>query len=568
MALAGMAAGNSGGTPAAASVRVGALVSLRADALAASFLLNLTALALPVVLLQLYDRIIPNAALGTLGALLLGLGVAILLEGGLRLARASIAAWAAAREEHALSVAAIGRILGADPNAPGVAPAVQADRLAAIGEWRAHRVGDLAWALADLPFVLIYLGFLAWLSPLLALVAAVAALPCLAAALLLTPAAHRAIQVRTLAEQHRHGLTHEIIAGIEPIKALGAEAAMLRRHDRLVAAAAAAGRRTTVLTQLCAALAASASQAVVAGLALVGAWLAMHSQLSAGGLAAAILLGARGVEPLARLAGSGPALARATASRQRIREVLAQPQRRARGADPGRLDSLVLEGVSLAHPADPARPLLRGVSFSLGIGQCIAIQGGGGSGKSLLLQALLGQVAPQAGRILVNGWPIDTLDLERVRAQVALLAQHPALLPGRVIDNMTRFEPRFTEAALALSVELGLDAWFARHPVGTAMAVGRSDGQDLPASVAERVAAVRALVRRPRLILFDEANAAQDRDGDARMRALLERLKPTAMIVLVSHRPSWLAMADQTFLLRDGRLLPQASGQSRAVTSA
>jgi ATP-binding cassette subfamily C protein LapB len=294
----------------------------------------------------------------------------------------------------------------------------------------------------------------------------------------------------------------------------------------------------------------------------------MHSQLSAGGLAAAILLGARGVEPLARLAASGPALARATASRQRIREVLAQPQRRARGADPGRLDSLVLEGVSLAHPADPARPLLRGVSFSLGIGQCIAIQGGGGSGKSLLLQALLGQVAPQAGRILVNGWPIDTLDLERVRAQVALLAQHPALLPGRVIDNMTRFEPRFTEAALALSVELGLDAWFARHPVGTAMAVGRSDGQDLPASVAERVAAVRALVRRPRLILFDEANAAQDRDGDARMRALLERLKPTAMIVLVSHRPSWLAMADRTFLLRDGRLLPQASGQSRAVTSA
>jgi ATP-binding cassette subfamily C protein LapB len=140
---------------------------------------------------------------------------------------------------------------------------------------------------------------------------------------------------------------------------------------------------------------------------------------------------------------------------------------------------------------------------------------------------------------------------------VALLAQHPALLPGRVIDNMTRFEPRYTDAALALAAELGLDAWFARQPVGTAMAVGRSDGQELPASVAERVAAVRALVRRPRLILFDEANAAQDRDGDARMRALLERLKPNAMIVLVSHRPSWLAMADRTYLLRDGRMLAQ-----------
>ncbi len=545
-----------------AQVCVGSLVSLRADALAASLLLNTTALALPVVLLQLYDRIIPNAAYGTLGALLVGLAVAIMLETALRMARASIAAWSAARDEHALSVASIGRILGADPQSPTISPGALADRMAAISEWRAHRGGDLAWALADLPFVLVYLGFLGWLSPPLAFTAAVAALPGLIAAAALTPAAHRAIEARADAEQQRHGLTYEAIAGIEPIKAMGAETAMLRRHDRLVATAAGAGRRTAVLTQLCAALASSGSQIVVAAIALVGAHQVMAEALSAGGLAAAILLASRGIEPLARLAASGPALARARTARAKVEGLLELPQRRRRGADPGLLESIALEGVALHRPGRNGGALLQDVSLDLRVGECIAIQGAGGSGKSRLLQALLGQVAPDSGRVLINGWPAETLDLDRVREQTAVLAQHPALLPGRVIDNLTRFDPRNTEAALALAAELGLDTWFARHPVGYGLSVGRSDGHELPASVAERVAAVRALVGRPRLILFDEANAAQDRDGDARMRALLARLKPQAMIVLVSHRPSWLALADRTHAIHNGRLVSRAEALS------
>jgi ATP-binding cassette subfamily C protein LapB len=541
-------------TAQAESARLPGLLSTRLDTLLASAVLNLAALALPVLMLQLYDRIIPNAAYGTLAALLAGVGVAIVLEATLRHARATIAAWVAAQEEHRLSRAALARLLRADPR-HAAPPGVLADGMAAIAEWRSHRTGQLAYTLADLPFALVYLGFLAWLSPLLAATALLAGLPGLLAALAFAPAAARAIADRTAAETNRHGLTVEVVTAIEPLKAMAAEAPMLRRHERLVAAAASAGRRTAFAVQLCQALAAAGSQAVVAGVALVGAWLVMQDRISGGALAAAILLASRGMEPIARLVAGTPAMARARAARGRIAALLATPQQRQDGAAIGEVQEIALERIGIAQPRGGL--LLRNVSFRLRVGECVALRGPGGSGKTRLLLAIAGLMPPETGRMTIDGQARETLDEMALRQQIALLPQRPVLIPGRVIDNLTRFDPDFEEAALQLASELGLDSYFERLPAGYATVVGRGEGQDLPPSVAARVAVVRALVGRPRVILFDDANASQDRDGDLRMRTLITRLKPEVAILLVTERPDWLALADRRYRLQDGQLLAE-----------
>lgn len=529
------------------------LLSTRLDTLVASALLNLAGLAVPLLMLQLYDRIIPNAAYGTLAVLLFGVGLAVALEVTLRHARATIAAWIAAQEEHRLSRAALHRVLRADPRQLG-APGLLADAMAAIAEWRSHRTGQLAFILADLPFALVFLGFLAWLSPLLAATALLAALPGLFAAAALAPIAARAIADRTAAEASRHGLTQEALVAIEPIKAMAAEAQLLRRHDRLVATSAAAGRRTAVTLQICQALAGAGSQTVIAAVALVGAALVIEDRLSAGAVASAILLASRGIEPLARLAAATPTLARAGAARQRIATLLATAQEPGGGAAAPALTEVALDGVTIAHPH--GGPLLFDVHLAVRRGECIALQGPGGGGKTRLLLALAGLVPPDGGRVLVDGMLRDRLDQDALRRQIAFLPQRPVLLPGRAIDNLCCFDPDREAEALRLAEELGLDAYFHRLPAGYATPVGRGDAQDLPPSVTERVAAVRALVGRPRLILFDDANASQDRAGDRQMRALLGRLKPEVAMVVVTERVDWLSLADRRFRVEAGRVTP------------
>jgi ABC-type bacteriocin/lantibiotic exporter with double-glycine peptidase domain len=538
-----------------ADIRPAGLLSTRPDTLLASALLNLAALAVPVLMLQLYDRIIPNGSYSTLLVLVPGVLLAIATEAGLRHARAAICAWVAAQEEHALSRAALERLLRADPRAippPGVA----ADAMAAIAEWRAHRTGALAHTLADLPFMLVFLGFLAWLSPLLALVAVLAALPGAIAAAALAPIAARAIAQRSAAEASRHGLTQESLSAIEAIKAMAAEALLLRRHERLVAATALAGRRTTATLQACRALAAAGSQTVVCAVALAGAAMVIQGTLSGGAVAAAILRASRGLEPLARLAAGTPNLARALGARRRAGLLLRLPQEEADRPAPPPLTEIALEGVDIAHPHGGL--LLQEVSLRLRVGECVALQGPGGSGKTRLLLTLAGLVPPDRGRILVDGVPSEALSPQALRGQVALLPQRPVLLPGRVIDNLTGFDPDRQAEALHLAAELGLDACFDRLAAGYATEVGHGDAQDLPPSIAERVVAVRALIARPRLILLDDATASQDRDGDSRMRALIGRLRREAAVLVVTERPEWLALADRRLRVAEGRVLPAA----------
>jgi ATP-binding cassette, subfamily C, bacterial LapB len=539
----------------AATHRLPGLVSTRLDTLLASALLNIAALAVPVLLLQVYDRIIPNAAYATLAALLAGVAMAVAIEAALRHARASVSAWSAAQEEHGLTRLALSRILHADPGSATPA-GVQADRLASIAEWRAHRTGQLAFALADLPFALIFLGFLAWLSPLLAGLAVLAGLPGVLAAAAVAPLAARAIADRRAAEAARHDLTFEAVAAVEPLKAMGAEAAMLRRHERLVATSAAAGRRTAFAVQLCQSFSMAASQCVTAAVALAGAWLVMQDKLTGGTLAAAILLASRGFEPIARLAAATPTLTRAGAAIDRIGAVLATPQQPTGGEAVEDIAELSIERLRLAAPG--RGELLRDADLTLRVGECVALQGAGGSGKTRLLLAIAGLIPADGGTMRIDGRERAGLDQAALRRRIALLGQRPVLVPGRVIDNLCRFDPTLEEAALTLAAELGLNEHFHRLPSGYGTVVGRGDAQDLPPSVVERVAAVRALVVRPRIILFDDAAASQDRDGDRRMRLLLRRLKPEAAILMVTDRRDWLAIADRRLRIVGGTLVAEA----------
>jgi len=193
--------------------------------------------------------------------------------------------------------------------------------------------------------------------------------------------------------------------------------------------------------------------------------------------------------------------------------------------------------------------------------------GENGSGKSTLLWLTMGLLVPTAGTIKHDGMSVADIGPAAIRRQVAYLPQRSTLYRGTVRENLTMFagEDRL-DAAMEYAHALELDTVLARLPDGLDTQLGSSSNDILSAGVRQRIAIVRALTARPKLMLFDEANSAFDFRTDDKLRELLESMRGSVSMLLVSHRPSLIKMADRVCELSDCRIRERSSAEDSAIT--
>jgi len=158
-------------------------------------------------------------------------------------------------------------------------------------------------------------------------------------------------------------------------------------------------------------------------------------------------------------------------------------------------------------------------------------------------------------------------DPSSIRRQIAYLPQEGALFNGTILENVTMFRDEKIDEALDISRLLGLDNVVAHMPHGYETKVGDGAGDKLPKGIKQRIAIARALVDKPRVLLFDEANAAMDSAGDSTLRNLLERLKGRVTLILVTPRPSMLSLADRIFDIEDAQLVERQPENEKIGTS-
>ncbi|MEZ5670020.1 MAG: ABC transporter transmembrane domain-containing protein [Alphaproteobacteria bacterium] len=207
-----------------------ALQAVRPGVVAATLATNLLALALPMVLLQAYDRIIPNQATATLTALIVGLIVALLLDALVRIVRSSLQAWATARFEHRTSCALARRMLGAPIEVFERSPVGQRlERFAAIDTVREFYGGQAAQNVVDLPFMLLFLALIALIGGHLILVPVAVATLCALSIAVVGRRLNRALDARAGVDDRRYSFVVETLTGIETVKALALETLMIRR---------------------------------------------------------------------------------------------------------------------------------------------------------------------------------------------------------------------------------------------------------------------------------------------------------------------------------------------------
>jgi ATP-binding cassette subfamily B protein len=233
---------------------------------------------------------------------------------------------------------------------------------------------------------------------------------------------------------------------------------------------------------------------------------------------------------------------------------------------PARTTGLVeFRDVSFGYPGSE-EPVLCDLAFSLPPGQTSAIIGGTGSGKTTLLNLIPRFFDASAGSVLVNGVDVREQVLEELWDSIGLVPQASFLFGGDVASNLRLGRPEATDAELWRALEVAQARDFVAAMPGQLHAPIDQGGTNVSGGQRQRLSIARALVKRPRLYLFDDCFSALDAATDARLRAALRAEVRDAAVVIVAQRVSTVMHADLIVVLDEGRVA--GTGTHRQLTTS
>jgi ATP-binding cassette subfamily C protein LapB len=536
----------------------------------ASFSVNLLALALPLSIMQVYDRVIPNHSLATLAYLFLGLTFAIAIDYALKISRSALLSWQATKFVEKVENEGVSRFLRAPNGSFERCPAaVNISRYAAAAALADYHSGQARLVAIDLPFVCIALIVLTIVGGTMVLVPAVLFFFFAALAIGRARKFRKILDSRTAQDNRKYDFIAEVLAGIHTVKGMAMEPQMQRRFERLqqaVAETTMASILTGQANQTSAMLYGSISQLIVVA---IGGSQVINDHLTMGALACCTMLSGQILQPLLRAISLWTERENVDHRRAEVRLLLDLPSVE---PAPVGITSVVgdiqFEKVTFRYDT-AADPALEVVDLSIKVGTITGVKGKGGSGRTTLLKLIQGDIEPTSGRVTIGGVSTMEPNFQAIRPCIAYVGAAPVMFSGTIMENLTVFSPEKRDFARKMSQLLGLEATINLLPDGYETELGRGIGDDLPMSIAQQVSIVRALTNRPRVLALDEANMVLDAVAEPALIRALETLRGRLTVIVVTHRPSLLALCDRLILVEDGHAtwsVPATSAFERAAS--
>lgn len=528
----------------------------------AAVLVNILALASIFFTMNVYDRVIPNQAFTTLWSLAIGVTVAMVFEAISRYIRAHLIDMAGKKADLVLGSMLFRQALSVRMEHKPASSGAFANQLREFESLREFMASATLAALTDLPFVLLFIGIIFFVSGFMGFIPLLMIPVIITLSVIIQWPLARSMKENLKESSLKQGILIESIEGVEVLKATQGEAWMQRRWQNFSALQSATSMKTRHYSSLATGVVALMQQLQTVILIVAGVYMIDAGALTMGALIATVMLSSRATAPLSQIMGLAVRFQQAKAALTSLNALMKQPVDRDTARDylplPQLSGTLQLKDVTFSYPAPPMQPnpqILKGINLSLKPGERIAILGKIGSGKSTLLRVMSQLYQPTGGQLFADGLDVNQIDPADWRKIVAYVGQGSRLFSGTLRDNIMIGCPEASPGSLLRVLQLtGLDAIAARHPAGINLQVGEG-GDALSGGQRQLVALARSLLAEARVLLLDEPTSAMDIQTEQQfMRQLNNSLNGQALVI-VTHRHSLLQLVDRIVVVDDGRIL-------------
>ncbi len=522
----------------------------------AAAIVNLLALASPLFIMNVYDRVLPNQAIATLWVLAIGIAIAIGFDFALRMVRGVLIDSAGRRADVLLASRIFEHVMNMKLHSRPQTTGAFVNRLKEFEIVREFFTSSTVATLTDLCFIGVFLVVINAIAGPLVWVPAIAVIVTLTVGLIMQWPLNRAMRESMHESTHRHSLLVEAVASIETIKAVRAESHMQRQWERLVGRSSQTSEKVRFLSSVGVNFTVLVQQFVSVGVVIGGVYLFSEGNISMGAIIAAVILSGRAVAPLGQVSTTIARCQHAVVALKSLNEIMKLPVDRPpeqrfvdRQIQSG---SVEFQNVTFNYP-DSQLPALRGASFKIKAGERVGIIGKIGSGKTTVGRIASGLHYPSEGTVLLDSIELQQHHPFEIRRAVAFVVQEADLFYGTVRENISMGAPFADDAMILKAAQIaGVDDFVSRHPAGYDMQVGER-GQYLSGGQRQSIALARALLFKPPVVFLDEPSGAMDTGSEqALMIRLREAITPEQTLIIATHRTRLLSLVDRLIVLDNG----------------
>lgn len=515
---------------------------------------NFLSLALPVMVLQVYDRIIVGHSTGTLVVLVCGVVLAIFCEAILRIARSYTTGWNAAVYEYTLAANAMKRYINADQvKLKQEGSGRQLQSLGAFTKLRDFYGGQAMVSLIDVPFAGVFLVLISYIAGKLVFVPIVLIAIFTTLTWFMGNKLMHDLESQGVADDNRYNFIIETLQGIHSIKSYGVEAIFKRRYERMEEECSIANYKTALTSIEGYTFGVLFNEIMIIAVVSCGAPMVINGDFSTGGLIATVLLSGRLMQPIQKALFLWTQFQEYRISSHIAENIFSihQVKRNEDLTSAERKGVVELNDVSFSYGD---KKVFDKVNLKVNFPEVVSIHGPNNSGKTTLLKLIAGVTEASEGVVKIDG--IKSLDFssEELIKHVALITPDSVVFQGTIMENLTGFDESKEEKVAELASLLGLDKEIASLPHGYETKLNDGFADTIAPGVKQRITIMRVLLHKPKIILFNNADKGLDKEGYNYLIRLLNMLKGKATMILTTDDQNINMLADRHFLLNAGKL--------------
>lgn len=539
------------------------------DVIIASLMINIFALASPLFIRSIYDRVVPNQALVTLWVLSIGLLIVFTFDFFMRLLRGYFIDVASKNVDVKLSAAIYEHLMALPMSSRPASVGVMANMVHAFESFRDFITSATISVVVDLPFVILFILVIWIIGGSLAIIPAIALPLVFAIGYFVQKPLNNLIQETHRHSAEKHAALIETLVGVETIKTSNAQGHLQYKWERVINLAAKIGVKIRLLSSFGINLSIFLQQFATIAMVVYGVYKITNGDITMGTLIACTILSGRALAPLTSLASLIIRYHESVEALQALDKIMKITPEREPGKSPlirpALKGAIEFQAVSFNYP-DQALSALSDITIKIAPGERVGIIGRIGSGKSTLEKLILGLYQPTKGNILLDGTALNQLDPAELRKQVGYVGQEALLFYGSIKYNITLGAPHITDDAILLASQIaGVDGFVRAHPEGFDRQVGER-GELLSGGQRQAISIARALLLNPSVIVLDEPTSAMDDKSESHFKNQIMPYLANKTLILVTHKGSMLSLVDRIILLDGSRLI--IDGQKDTVLAA